>query len=135
MLLGISFWIIIAILYVAVGIAGVYDIVTAPSLSWEKLALLLVFVHLFFVGKGLRKLDEKVDQLRMWTLASELYLNIEFRNRSIDLAPGFKFGDIISDDLKRGLFRDKLLDEPYACRDGRKITLADDLELLKSRLY
>jgi hypothetical protein len=104
--------------------AGAIDVLDSPS--WEKEAMLLTFVIVLLVGYRVQKINSKLQEIRMSTAATMCYFNIKFRNRRTDLPPGAVH--IFRDDLRQGLFSDKLLTGCYAARDGRKVTLADDLK-------
>jgi hypothetical protein len=103
---------------------GAIDVLESPS--WEKAAILMTFGAVLLIGRGVRKLDNKIDEIRMSSAAMMCYLDIEFRNRRTDLPPGA--AHIFKDDLRQGLFSEKLLTGCYAARDRRKVTLADDLK-------
>jgi hypothetical protein len=118
-------WLTLMAVSVVIVAAGTYDILNWQP-SWEKAAILLVFIRVLLTGRRVRKLDDKIDEVRMMTAATMCYLEIDFRNRRSDLPPGP--GARLKDDLRQGLFSDKLLTGCYAARNGRKVTLADDLK-------
>jgi hypothetical protein len=92
----------------------------------KKRRFLLTFVMVLLVGYRVQKLNSNLQEIRMSSAATIYYLDIEFRNRRTDLPPGAVH--LIKDDLRQGLFSDKLLTGCYAARNGRKVTLADDLK-------
>jgi hypothetical protein len=121
------YWILRAAWLVACFIvmtAGTIDVVQSPS--WERPAILMMFGAVLLIGRRMRKFDDKVDEIRMSSAATMCYLDIEFRNRRTDLPVGAVH--IFKDDLRQGLFGEKLLTGCYAARDRRKVTLADDLK-------
>jgi hypothetical protein len=120
------YWFLRAVWLVACFIvmtAGAIDVVQSPS--WERPAILMMFGAVLLIGRRMRKLDNKIDEIRMNSAATVCYLDIEFRNRRTDLPPGAVH--VVKDDFRQGLFGDKLLTGCYAARDRRKVTLADDL--------
>jgi len=128
-LVSIALWLVFVIacvFVVAAGLADIFETTDSWGALWEKVALLIIFVHVILTGRRVRRLDEKIDQVRMCAFATINYFNIGFRNRRIDLPPGL--GARFKDDLLTGFFGDNLLDGTYAARDGRKVTLADDIK-------
>jgi hypothetical protein len=126
-IIGGCLWLALLALIIIIVLGGANDLIfNVRNASWEKPAILLTFIFIFLMRRRLRLLDEKIDEIRMMTAATCCYLDIEFRNRALDLPPGL--GAVMLDNLRRGLFRNKLLDGCYAARDGRKVTLADDLK-------
>src|SRR5271165_4208326 len=103
MLMGIVLWIAFTVVVVFVLVSAIADIwdsgVNASDL-WKKVALLAIFVRVILTGRHVRKLQENIDQVRMSVFATVSYLDIEFRNRRIDLPPGF--GARMKDDLRAG---------------------------------
>jgi hypothetical protein len=104
--------------------AGATDLLERPS--WQKAAILMIFGLVLLIGRRVRKVDDKLDEIRMSSAATMCYLDIEFRNRRTDLPPGAVH--LVKDDFRQGLFSDKLLAGCYAARERRKVTLADDLK-------
>src|SRR6516165_4520292 len=100
-------WLTVIALSVIIVVVGTYDLLNDWQSSWEKAAILLVLIRVLLTGYRVRKLDEKIDELRMAGAAIMCYLEIEFRNRRIDLPPGA--GALFQDDFRQGLFSDKLL--------------------------
>jgi len=126
-IIGGCIWLALLALVIIVVVGGSYDAINDWESSWQKLAILLTFVFAFLLRRRLRLLDNKIDEIRMMTAATCRYLDIEFRNRRLDLPPGA--GTLLLDDLRQGLFTDKLLHGCYAARGRQKVTLADDLKI------
>ena len=100
---AIALWLVFAAACVFVVVAGAADIFEATDswgVLWQKVALLIIFVRLILAGRRVRKLDDKIDQIRMCVFSTINYLNIEFRNRRTDLPPGL--GAQFKDDLEEG---------------------------------
>jgi hypothetical protein len=127
-LVGGCLWVALFGLAVIIVLGGVNEIASDgwPP-AWQKLAILLTFVLVFLMRRRLSLLDNKIDEIRMMTASTCCYLDIEFRNRRLDLPPGAVH--LVKDDFRQGLFRDKLLTGCYAAREQRRVTLADDLKI------
>jgi|GEM_PF-4198114 len=100
---------------------------------WQKIALLLIFIRVFWTGRRIRKLEEWIEQLRMISFATASYLEFEYGNRELDGIHGLV--RIAMHNLWKVLVSfigfaggDHVLYHSYAKRDGVRITLADDLK-------
>jgi hypothetical protein len=74
-------WLTVIALSVIIVAVGTYDVLNDWQSSWVKAAILLVLIRVLLTGHRVRKLDEKIDELRMVGAAIMCYLDIEFRNR------------------------------------------------------
>jgi hypothetical protein len=135
-IVGIIVWLGLVALIVVVAVSAVTDIwdygVSIRG-SWEKIALLVVFIWTLLIRRRLRKLEERMEQLRMTAFATASYFNFAYGNERLDSLIGL--GAHMKHSLWRGWhritgsseFTDDILMSSYAARHGRKVTLLDDL--------
>jgi len=80
-------WLPLAAAGIYVVLAAVADIWDSSHFGgnvWEKIALLLIFVRVSLSARRIRKLDHKIEQLRITAFATASYLNFEYGNELLD---------------------------------------------------
>jgi hypothetical protein len=137
MLIGSVFWLAFAGLCIFVVGAAIGDLWEARSQLWSRwmeLAVLIIFIRTLLVGRRIRKLEEKIEHIRMTALATASYLDFSYGNERLDNLKG------VAALTKHGLWRfwlritgskefaDDILMASIAKRNGRKVTLSDDLK-------
>jgi len=136
LLVGTAFILAMLTLSIYGVIAGTLDIwhsYIKGEPIWLKLGLLLIFIWTFN-KRRLEKLESWTEQLRMSVLATVSYFDFVYGNKRLDELEGL--GPLTKHAFWRmwlritgaGDFADDIMQASFAKRNGRRVTIADDLK-------
>jgi hypothetical protein len=135
--IGFVLWFVfvgLTVLVVGAAIGDLWDARGQLASRWTDIAILLIFIRTLIVKRRIGELEEKLEHIRMASLATARYLDFTYGNERHDSLKG------VAAHTKHGLwhlwlritghkeFADDILMASYAARDGRKVTLSDDLK-------
>lgn len=138
MLFWVPFILIMLAASIYVLVAGTLDVWRSYNdgqPTWVKVAVLLIFIRTFLNQRRLERIEKWVEHIRMSTLGLMSYFDVSYGNERLDLLVGIgpltkhSYWRIWARMTASGDFADDVLNASYAKRDGRRVTLTDDLKL------